>query len=140
MPGQKLCGVDQQMEAQKQQGRLNLGVGVTFSNRKRSVHRTWAMTTAVKSKQQAEVDSGQVNGQTPIGHAGSNSNNGWNSGYGGWGGQHYGGGGGGNNKERVNAPSYDGLPETREKPGSGPRNYLRKLEAWENLTTTPDNE
>ena len=68
-----------------------------------------------------------------------NSNNSWYNNYGGWRTQSN-NGGGNSNKERVNAPSYDGLPEDRNKPGSGPRNYLRKLEAWENLTNTLENE
>ncbi|CAE8696796.1 unnamed protein product [Polarella glacialis] len=39
-------------------------------------------------------------------------------------------------KDRVNAPEFDGIVEDTGK-GDGVRNYLRRLEIWEELTTVP---
>ncbi|CAE8633213.1 unnamed protein product, partial [Polarella glacialis] len=39
-------------------------------------------------------------------------------------------------KDRVNAPKFDGIVEDTGK-GDGVRNYLRRLEIWEELTTVP---
>jgi hypothetical protein len=42
--------------------------------------------------------------------------------------------GGNHNAEKVFAPEYDGKNEEAGKPGTGPKNYLRKVELWERLT------
>ena len=67
---------------------------------------------------------------------------GWSGSWGwpGWNGSRSSWGSGGEawkGREKVLAPSFSGEKEDAKAPGTGPKSYLRKIEAWEQLTEVP---